>query len=53
MRKVLLLLIVPFLLAGCGSIYNQDAVGVGYDASELKVSPCACLEVKNLNFLPV
>ena len=32
-------------LAGCGQVYNREAVGIGYDNDELKLSPCACLRV--------
>ena len=58
MKKVWLSLFVAVLisvvtiLAACGSIYEQPAVGIGIDAEELKKSPCACLEVKLAPGLP-
>jgi hypothetical protein len=39
-------------LAACGSMYDPDPVGVGYDANELKMSPCACIQVNTLPGLP-
>ena len=40
------------LLVACGSIYEKEPVGIGTDYSELKKSPCACLEVKLMPGLP-
>ena len=52
MKKIISLLIIV-LITGCsGSIYNTDPVGVGYDANELKLSPCACIEVETMPVLP-
>lgn len=31
--------------AACGSIFEQEPVGIGPDISELKRSPCACLQL--------
>lgn len=31
--------------AACGSIFEQEPVGIGPDVSELKRSPCACLQL--------
>ena len=54
-RKGLLALVglalVAFLVA-CGSIYEKEPVGMGTDYSELKKSPCACLELKLAPGLP-
>lgn len=54
MRKLILLVLVlmGFLLMACGSIYEQEPVGIGKDYSELKKSPCACLELKKAPELP-
>lgn len=50
MKKILALAV---LLAGCtGSIYETDPVGVGYDVNELKLSPCACVQVETKPGLP-
>jgi hypothetical protein len=38
--------------AGCGAIYETEPVGVGYDANELKLSPCACIQVETKPGLP-
>ncbi len=47
MRKLLTLLAVVVLVSSCGGgIYQRDPVSVGPDNSELKISPCACLKVK-------
>lgn len=55
MKKHLLLLGVLGLLvlaAACGSVYEKEPVGIGPDYSELKKSPCACLELKKAPQLP-
>ena len=31
--------------AACGSIFEQEPVGIGPDISELKRSPCACMQL--------
>ncbi|MDD3669059.1 MAG: hypothetical protein PHX68_02070 [Alphaproteobacteria bacterium] len=40
------------IVAACGSIYEPEPVGIGPDWSELKKSPCACLELKKAPALP-
>ena len=54
MKKIWLVLFVmaSFVLMACGSIYEQEPVGIGRDYSELKKSPCACLELKKAPVLP-
>lgn len=55
MKKHLLLLIALglFVFVGaCGSVYEKEPVGIGPDYSELKKSPCACLEIKKAPVLP-
>ena len=55
MKKIWLFLLIATtlaVLAACGSIYEKPAVGIGTDYSELKKSPCACLEVKLAPGLP-
>ena len=45
--KFTCLIVVSVCIAGCSSVmYSTDAVGVGYDDAELKLSPCACLKVR-------
>jgi len=36
---------IVLAVAGCGQIHNREAVGIGWDNDELKLSPCACLRV--------
>jgi len=54
MKKMALILFFlgAFILVACGSIYEQEPVGIGKDYSELKKSPCACLELKKAPELP-
>ena len=40
------------LAAACGSVYEKEPVGIGPDYSELKKSPCACLELEKMPELP-
>ena len=39
-------------LNACGSIYEKEPVGIGPDWSELKKSPCACLQLEKAPALP-
>lgn len=42
-------------LSGCGmfgSYYEPEPVGIGKDVNELKLSPCACIEVELPHTLP-
>lgn len=54
MKKMAFILFVmaALILGACGSIYEQEPVGIGKDYSELKKSPCACLELKKAPELP-
>ncbi len=55
MKKLLYLGVVIGVLAilgACGSIYENSPVGIGREYSELKKSPCACLELKKTEKLP-
>ena len=40
------------VIAACGSVYENKPVGIGPDYSELKKSPCACLELEKMPKLP-
>lgn len=40
------------LVAACGSVYEKEPVGIGADYSELKKSPCACLQIEKAPALP-
>ena len=50
--SLFLLLLAATVVAACGSIYEKEPVGIGTDYSELKKSPCACLELKKAPELP-
>ena len=53
-RKLLILLVILFLSA-CGifgSYYEAEPVGVGKAVDELKLSPCACLQLELPKNLP-
>ncbi|MBE6452232.1 MAG: hypothetical protein E7012_01925 [Alphaproteobacteria bacterium] len=42
-----------FMLSGCfGSYYEPEPVGIGRGSNELKLSPCACMEVELPKNLP-
>ncbi|MBQ6012379.1 MAG: hypothetical protein IJL23_04685 [Alphaproteobacteria bacterium] len=48
MKKFLIILalaVAGFGLSGCGQIYDNEPVSIGYDNNELKLSPCACILV--------
>ena len=40
------------VLVACGTIYEKAPVGIGTEYSELKKSPCACLELKKAPEVP-
>lgn len=48
----LFLILSTLLVVACGTIYEPEPVGIGRDYSELKKSPCACLELKKAPQLP-
>ncbi len=52
MYKRIILLLAVLILSSCGSYYEPEPVGVGKDVNELKLSPCACLEVELPKMLP-
>lgn len=55
MKKYLLALTalgLAALAAACGSVYEKEPVGIGPDYSELKKSPCACLQIEKAPELP-
>ena len=50
--KVLIILGL-FMLSGCfGSYYEPEPVGIGRGSTELKMSPCACMEIELPKNLP-
>lgn len=55
MYKVLVILFAILILAACnilGTYYEPEPVGIGKDVLELKLSPCACIEVELPKTLP-
>ena len=55
MAKKLVLLLLIVLLSGCGifgSYYEPEPVAVGKATDELKLSPCACMQVELPQTLP-
>lgn len=55
MTKKLVLILAIALLAGCGffgSYYEPEPVEIGKATDELKMSPCACLQVELPQTLP-
>lgn len=55
MYKTLILAFAVVVLAACsliGDYYEPEPVGIGKDVYELKLSPCACIEVELPKTLP-
>ena len=52
MYKKIMIFLAFAVLSGCGSYYEPEPVGVGKDVNELKLSPCACIEVELDKTLP-
>ena len=55
MLKKVIIAMALFMLPSCGifgSYYEAEPVGVGKDVYELKLSPCACIEVELPKTLP-
>ena len=55
MYKALILAFAVVVLAACsliGDYYEPEPVGIGKDIYELKLSPCACIEVELPKTLP-
>ena len=55
MSKKIIMLFVLILLSSCGifgSYYEAEPVGVGKAVDELKLSPCACLQLDLPKDLP-
>ncbi len=55
MYKKIIGFLAVLLLSACGlfgSYYEPEPVGIGKDVNELKLSPCACLQVELPKTLP-
>ena len=49
----MLVLLGVVVLSGCyGSYYEPEPVGIGTGSDELKLSPCACMEIELPKDLP-
>lgn len=46
------IILIALIVGACNSIYEDGPVGIGREYSELKKSPCACLELKKTAELP-
>lgn len=54
-KKTLLIIGLLLVLSACslfGSYYEPEAVGPGKDINELKLSPCACMQVEIIKNVP-
>ena len=53
MKKIIVLILFSSILSGCyGSYYEMEPVGIGKQPEELKMSPCACLQIQLQPGLP-
>ena len=55
MCKKILILVLSVVVSACGlfgSYYEPEAVGPGKDINELKLSPCACMQVETIKNVP-
>lgn len=55
MSKRIIVLFLLLLLSACGvfgSYYEAEPVGVGKGVDELKLSPCACMQIELPKTLP-
>lgn len=55
MSKKIIVLFLLLLLSACGvfgSYYEAEPVGVGKGVDELKLSPCACMQIELPQTLP-
>ena len=55
MYKKILIFAIFLVLSACslfGSYYEPEAVGIGKDVNELKLSPCACMQLEVIKNVP-
>jgi hypothetical protein len=55
MCKKILIFALFIILSACslfGSYYEPEAVGIGKDINELKLSPCACMQIEVIKDVP-
>ncbi len=55
MSKKIFIFGIILTLTACslfGSYYEPETVGIGKDVNELKLSPCACMQVEMIKNVP-
>lgn len=55
MSKKIFICGVILALTACslfGSYYEPETVGIGKDVNELKLSPCACMQIEMIKSVP-
>ncbi|MBR1904098.1 MAG: hypothetical protein IJ824_02850 [Alphaproteobacteria bacterium] len=55
MYKKIFIAVALLILASCslfGSYYEPETVGIGKDINELKLSPCACMQIELIKEVP-
>ena len=55
MYKKIFIVVALLILASCslfGSYYEPETVGIGKDINELKLSPCACMQIELIKEVP-
>ena len=53
--KKIFIAVALLILASCslfGSYYEPETVGIGKDINELKLSPCACMQIELIKEVP-
>ena len=54
LKKIFIFAVILFLSACSlfGSYYEPETVGIGKDINELKLSPCACMQIEVIKNVP-
>lgn len=55
MSRKIIIIGLFLILSACsmfGSYYEPEAVGIGKDINELKLSPCACMQIETIKNVP-
>ena len=52
--RILIVALTALALTACGSLSQDNPIGIGRSPNDLKKSPCACIQLPNAaNDLPV
>ncbi|MBD2745855.1 hypothetical protein IC232_04000 [Microvirga sp. BT688] len=52
--RILVIAFTAVALTACGTLTQEDPIGIGRSPNDLKKSPCACIQLPNAaNDLPV